>query len=105
MLSLNEVDFINCLFDVGAAFAMISNCYSMHRDKVLKGTSLYSNLFFCTWGWWNIYFFYRVDTKFSFYAAIFIALVNLVFISQLTYYKFFYRRTNERTDQEVGRSC
>lgn len=84
---MNIPDTINGVFEfVGGLFAFY-NCYTLFKDKQVKGISLTAASFFTIWAWWNMYY-YRVLTQdCSFIAAIWMAIPSTIWITLAVYYK------------------
>jgi len=79
-------DLINSFFEGLGSFFVCLNIYTLHRDKIVKGVSKLTVLFFATWGYFNIYYYSSLLQWFSFSAGIFLAVANTIWISQMVYY-------------------
>lgn len=70
---------------VGGIF-MLLNCIRLYKDKEVKGVSLIPAAFFCSWGYWNLYYYPSLNQWASTWGAALMTLVNTVWIGQAIYY-------------------
>lgn len=84
-------DIINAAFEFMAAIMLARNCWFTYKAKKTEGISILSSIFFCSWGFWNIYFYPHLGQSLSFIAGIMVTVVNTVWVGQMIYY----RRTYE----------
>lgn len=85
-------DTINAIFETGGGIAVTYNCIRLWRDRAVNGISITSQAWFSTWGLWNIYFYWYYDHTYSWYAAIFLASVNSLWVVMAIYFTYFDRK-------------
>lgn len=82
-------DLINGLFELGASLFIANNCRILYKDKMVRGVSIISTMFFTTWGFWNAFYYPYIGQKWSFYFGLMVCLVNVVWVSMMIYYAKF----------------
>ena len=60
--------------------AMIPSIMAIQRDKRVHGFSIFTPIFFTSWGWWNIAYYPHLDQFYSTIAAAALALVNSIYL-------------------------
>jgi uncharacterized membrane protein YfcA len=80
------VDIINSLFEFFASLFILNNCYTLYKDKQVKGVSILSTAFFTSWGLWNVFYYPHLGQQFSFYAGIAVLLANILWVGMMVYY-------------------
>ena len=80
-------DIINGGFEVAAAFFILNHCKILYRDKIVRGVSLLSTVFFFIWGVWNVYYYPSLGQTVSFYGGIAVCMANSVWVGLMVYYK------------------
>ena len=50
-------DAINGILELVGAFFLLTNCMLLYHHKRVQGISVYTTVFFTTWGLWNLYFY------------------------------------------------
>lgn len=80
-------DFINGLIEFTGSLFLFWNCYSVWKDKDVKGVSVLSTAFFAIWGGWNIYFYPSLHQWYSFTGGLFIVTANILWISLMIKYR------------------
>jgi len=83
----NYSDLLNGLFECFAGLFVLMNIIQLQKDKVLKGVSVVSIVFFTLWGVWNTIFYPLNNLIYSFIGGLFVATLNLVWIIQIIFYK------------------
>ncbi len=79
-------DIINGLFEcLGGIFITLS-IIKLHKDKSVRGVSLYPVAFFSVWGYWNLYFYPSLGQWWSFWGGIGVVVMNTIWLGQLIYY-------------------
>jgi len=81
------MDAINALFELGGAFAIIPSIVAAHRAKRIAGVSIFTSLFFTSWGWWNIFYYPSLDQTLSACAAVLLAATNSIWLGQIWIYR------------------
>lgn len=79
-------DYVNGAFEILGAVAIFGHVRRVLKDKAVAGVSLYSTIFFASWGFWNLYYYPSLDQWASFVGGIFIVLGNVCWIAGLIYY-------------------
>ena len=95
---LDYPDLINFAFELGAGFVLCLNVKAILKDKVVKGVSVTTYFFYTFWGFWNIFYYYQLSQKLSWYGGIFVVSVNFVYTCLLVYYKFWLPRQKNKPD-------
>lgn len=85
-------DLVNALYEAGAGFAVLLHCFSLYRDKIVRGVSTAATAFFFSWGLWNLYYYPHLDQWASFVGGLFITCANFAWVTMLVYYKTKERR-------------
>lgn len=86
-VSIMTPDFINGLFE-GLGALMI--CISIRRvliDRMSRGVSPWSILFFTVWGYWNLYFYAHLGQSWSLSGAVLMVASNTTRVGLLIYYR------------------
>ena len=81
-------DQFNGLLELGGSLFIFNHCAALYRDKILKGVSLISTVYFFGWGVWNLFWYPSLGQPYSFYGGIAIMLANITWIAMMCYYKF-----------------
>jgi len=63
------------------------NVVKLYKDKKVLGICIAPAVFMAVWGLYGLFFYSFLDTPWSFYCCIPIAIVNCVFVSQMIYYR------------------
>ncbi len=80
-------DLINGLFELCGGILLLINCYTLYRDKTVRGVSPVPIFFFTAWGYWNLWFYPALNAWYSFAGGILVVTVNTIWLAQLFYYK------------------
>lgn len=81
------IDYINSLFEAFGAVATWANVYTLLHERELKGISIYSLIFFTSWGFWNLYYYPALGQTYSFFAGAALVAGNTIWI--LCYFVFY----------------
>ena len=73
-------DLINAIFNLSGGFFIGLNIRSILHHKCLKGTNIFTIIFFTSWGIWNLFYFSNLQQAISFYCGIVITLANIVWL-------------------------
>jgi len=84
------MDQINAAFEFGGAIAVIPSILAAMRDKRIMGLSIWSTVFFASWGWWNLIYYPHLDQIWSAWAALLLAATNSVYLYLIWKYKYAY---------------
>jgi uncharacterized membrane protein len=90
-------DMINAAFEVTGALFVLNNCWTLYRDKLVRGVSLLTTMYFTSWGIWNVYFYPALGQRWSWIAGMCICTANILWIFLMLYYK---RKEKIRTPNE-----
>jgi predicted membrane channel-forming protein YqfA (hemolysin III family) len=88
-------DLINGLFEVGGGVAILGHCFTLMKDKIVKGVNWASVLFFTIWGIWNIYYYPHLNQWYSFLGGLLIAAGNAWWITLIVKYKLAEKRNKK----------
>jgi ABC-type transport system involved in cytochrome c biogenesis permease subunit len=81
-------DIINgSLETLGTAF-MVLSCFTLWRDKQVRGIAMSQVLFYLAWGYWNLVYYSQLDQAFSFYAGVVAVTVNTTWVSMMIWFRF-----------------
>jgi hypothetical protein len=58
------------------------------KDKQVKGYSLWTPIFFTSWGAWNLFYYPHLGQTLSFAAGILVLCVNAVYLGLLIHYNW-----------------
>jgi hypothetical protein len=79
-------DLINGAFEMFGGLFVLNHCRALYKDKMVRGVSIVSTIFFLSWGLWNLYYYPHLEQWASFYGGLVIALANVLWISMMIYY-------------------
>lgn len=79
-------DSTNGIYEMVGGIFMLFNCIQVYKDKAVKGISLTSAMFFCSWGYWNLYYYPHLGQWSSTAGAAVMVLFNSIWIGQAIYY-------------------
>ena len=83
---MNWPDIVNGLYESFASFFLLLSCFRLYRDKEVKGWSMTTQLFFTTWGYWNLWYYPHLNQWVSFTGGLFVVLTNTAWTSMAIYY-------------------
>lgn len=79
-------DALNACFELAGAFFICFSIRKLWFDKKVRGISWIHVAFFAAWGWWNIIYYWAVNSPLSWWAGIAVTLVNTGYLAMLIYY-------------------
>ena len=79
-------DVINGGYEMMGGLLLFYNCWRMYVDKEVKGFSLWVSFFFCSWGYWNLYYYPSLNQWWSFSGAIILVISNTIWLTLGVYY-------------------
>lgn len=79
-------DYVNGLFELLGAFFILNHCFRLYKDKLVRGVSVVSTIFFTFWGIWNLYYYPSLNQWASFVGGVMIVLGNMLWIGLMSYY-------------------
>lgn len=95
---MNTNDLINACFEAAGAVMVLNNCRVLYKDKIVRGVSLFTTVFFTAWGLWNVYFYPVLGQMFSFYAGMCICAANILWIGLMMHYIQLEKRLKESNE-------
>ena len=75
---------------------ILNHCRVILKDKTIKGVSVLSNIFFLSWGIWNLYYYPHLDQFWSFVGGAFLVSCNMLYVGLMIYYSKFSRKKSDR---------
>lgn len=88
-------DVINSCFEFAGALFILNNCRTLYNDKIVRGVSVLTTIFFTCWGLWNVYYYPMLGQTWSFFAGMCICAANILWIIMMVYYNLKESKTNE----------
>lgn len=80
-------DMINGLFEGFASIFLLNHCRVLYREKLVRGVSLISTVFFLCWGFWNLFYYHDLQQFFSWYAGMAVVAVNALWVGLMIHYR------------------
>lgn len=80
---MNYPDLTNALMEVLSGLFILNHCRVTLKDRAVKGVSILSNVFFTSWGFWNLFYYPHLGQWLSFVGGIFIIAANTYYIGLL----------------------
>lgn len=80
-------DFVNGLFELLASAFILNHCRVLYADKMVRGVSLLSTVFFTGWGMWNIFYYPHLEQYWSFAGGLFVVTANGLWIALMVKYR------------------
>lgn len=80
-------DIVNSGFHLGAAIFTFLNCYTLYKEKEVKGVNVFTTVFMVLWGLWNLYYFKALNQPFTWYMNIAILSANVLWVSLVFKYR------------------
>lgn len=97
-----QFDMLNASFELIGALLLWMNVYTLHKEKEVKGVFWPTILFFFSWGVWNLFYYPSLNQWYSFAAGILLASGNGVWVTQIVYYKYFYKQSEDVADVKIS---
>lgn len=79
-------DLINGIFELCGCLFILNHCRVLYRQKMVRGVSLVSTIFFAAWGFWNLFYYPHLGQWISFAGGIGIVAANTLWIALMIYY-------------------
>jgi hypothetical protein len=73
-------------FEIGSAALICLSIKQLHRDKLVRGVSVWPVSFFALWGWWNLFWYAHINAPWAWWAGIAVVLTNTTWALQMAYY-------------------
>ena len=96
-------DLINGLFEFTGALFIFYHCRTLFRDKLVKGVSILSTVYFFSWGLWNLFYYPSLNQTWSFIGGVAIMLANITWIGMMVYYHYFFLHMPRPTDDWIAK--
>lgn len=80
-------DTFNGLFEIGGALAIVPSIYEILDKREAKGIHWAHQLFFCSWGLWNLYYYPQLEQWMSFAGGVALVITNLFYTALVWKYK------------------
>lgn len=80
-------DQFNGLFELFGGLFILNHCRIVFKDRLVKGVSIISTIFFSLWGIWNLYYYPSLEQWYSFFGGILIASANALWIGLMIKYR------------------
>lgn len=87
MENMEIFDYVNGLFEIGGGISVLLSIVKLYKDKDVKGINWITILFFTSWGVWNLIFYPKLDLPGSFAGAVFLVLMNAIWLFLLIYFQ------------------
>lgn len=88
-----ELDYINGLFELGMALAILMSIRKLHQEKMIYGIHWTNIAFPLCWGIFNLLYYPSLGQWFSFFGGVVVVTVNLVYLGMIIYYSMKQRGT------------
>lgn len=83
---MNLPDIINGIFESVGVVSTIFNIQKILVDKTVKGIHIGTMLFFASWGYWNVYYYWHLAQWFSLGAGASLAICNTIWTLLAIYF-------------------
>ena len=94
-----QPDHITAIFQALAAIFLLLSVLELHEKKIVRGVHRLTVLFFTMMGCWNVFYFWHLDQHWSSAAGGLVALVNIIWLVQIIYYRRLEKRDPEYADR------
>lgn len=85
---MSWLDLVNGCFEFGGACFIWFSVRKLYQDKALRGWSPLPNVYFTSWGFWNLFYYPSLDQWLSFVGGVAVVFMNaLWFLLYLRYRK------------------
>lgn len=82
-----SADAVNGGFEAFAAVMVLNHCRVLKVEKLVRGVSIVSVVFFMLWGMWNLYYYPSLAQPLSFYGGMLVVLSNIFYVGMLLGYR------------------
>lgn len=79
-------DLINGFFELIGSCFILYNCSLLIKAKIVQGISIWTNIFFTSWGVFNIWYFGSLTQHYSVLFGVILSVVNITWIILAIYY-------------------
>lgn len=102
MMTTQIVDIINGCFEWGGSIFIFLSVRRIYLDKGAKGISPWQFVFFCTWGYWNPFYYGTLNQWWSVAGGIAVVSMNTTWLILYAYYRYFYKCPRCGGTGEIG---
>lgn len=93
-------DTINGLYEALAGIFLFFSCLKLYKDKEVKGWSLSTQIFFTSWGYWNLFYYANLNQWMSWLGGILVVIFNTTWTSMAVYYTRYYTKKSKQNDEQ-----
>jgi uncharacterized membrane protein YfcA len=79
-------DTVNASFEAVGGFMILLSILKLHKDKQVHGIHYLQVMFFTSWGYWNLYYYFSLQQYASWLCGISVCLANTVWLGMIMYY-------------------
>ncbi len=80
-------DIVNAIFEGLGCLFVLNHCRVLLREKKVAGLSIISTIFFNSWGFWNIFYYWHLSQVYSWSAGVALTIANTFYVALLLKYK------------------
>ncbi len=80
-------DVANGLFEISGAVFIAFSIVKLYRDKLVRGISWVSVVFFLSWGCWDLFYYLHINQLISWIGGLGGLVATAVWLGQLIYYQ------------------
>jgi len=80
-------DLINGGFEIFGGAAMALNVLKLYKDKKTRGVNWSTQVFFTSWGFWNLYYYPSLGQWVSFLGGLSLVIANAFYIALMWRYR------------------
>ncbi len=86
-MTIDFMDLANAGFEGFGSIFALNHARVLYNQKIVRGVSAVSALFFFCWGIFNIFYYHHLDQFFSWAAGICMTAANAIYVGMILYYK------------------
>jgi hypothetical protein len=79
-MDLHLLDFLNSFFEYTAGGMIWLNIWTIWKDKTIKGVSLFATVYFAALASFNLFYYWELNQKISFFAGVFVAIGDILYL-------------------------
>ena len=83
---MNIPDIMNGCFETVGGGMILKHAWTLYKDKMVRGVSIFATCFFTFWGYWNLFYYPHLDQWWSFAGGLCIVVANCIWLSLMFYY-------------------
>ncbi len=81
-------DLFNGTFECVGGIFLFLNVYRLYKDKVLAGVHWLPQIWFMSWGYFNIFYYPHIHQILSFYGGLVVVTANTCWLTLYLHYRF-----------------